>query len=107
MNEKRERVRKKDQEDAAAAPKGGKGGKAPAKGGKAPAKGAPVQEEVEEAAPIVFPEAFNHVNNEIKEFLEHFASSRKIMIPEVSKVPRKRSDEEKESAERVFSEQLT
>ena len=45
LNEKRERVRKKDQEEAGA--KGGKGGKAPpAKGkGAPPAKGAPVAAE--------------------------------------------------------------
>ena len=107
LNEKRERVRKKDQEDVPAAAKGGKGGKAPAKGGKAPAKGAAPVEEEETAAPIVFPEAFNHVNNEIKEFLEHFASSRKITIEAVSKEPRKRSDEQKAEIQQVFDEKVS
>lgn len=102
LNEKRERVRKKDQEEVPAAAKGGKGGKAPAKGGKAPPKGAPVADEEEVVTAVVFPEAFNHVNNEIKEFLEHFASSRKIIVPEVSKDPRKRSDDQKEEIQKVF-----
>jgi hypothetical protein len=95
--EKRERVRKKDQEDLAGA---AKGGKAPAKGkdkgGKgAPAKGAAPVEEEETKESVVFPVAQNHVNKEIKDFLEHFASFRMITIPEVSKDPRKRSEEEK------------
>ena len=74
-------MRKKDQEDAAA--KGGKGGKAPpAKGkGAPPAKGAPAAvEEEDESSKIVYPKAEDHINNEVKDFLEHFASSRKIII---------------------------
>jgi hypothetical protein len=83
IHEKRERVRKKDQEDVAA--KGAKGGKGapPAKGGKVapPAKGAPVAvEEEDEKSKIHYPLAENHVNNEIKDFLDHFASSRKIIL---------------------------
>jgi len=81
LNEKRERVRKKDQEEAAA--KGPKGGKAPpAKGGKGapPPKGAPAPEEDAEGPKIVYPKAEDHVNNDIKEFLDHFASSRKITV---------------------------
>jgi len=80
LNEKRERVRKKDQEDAAA--KGGKGGKAPpAKGkGAPPPKGAPAATEEDIDAPkVTYPLAENHVNNDIKEFLDHFGSSRKII----------------------------
>ena len=94
VNEKRERLRKKDQEDAAAA-KGAKGGKAPpAKGGKADAK-AVVKEEVE-APKIVFPKAEHHYNNEINSFLQHFQSDRKIVqsLPKDHQ-PRKRSDSEK------------
>lgn len=100
MAEKRERVRKKDQDEAAA--KGGKGGKAPpAKGkGAPPPKGAPAAaagEEEAEGPKIVYPQAENHVNNDIKEFLDHFASSRKIIGDSCEgKEPRKRSDEEKE-----------
>lgn len=81
LNEKRERVRKKDQDEAAA--KGGKGGKAPpAKGGKADKapKGAPVaaEEGADEVQKIVYPVAENHVNSDIKDFLDHFSSSRMI-----------------------------
>lgn len=53
-------------------------------------------EEEETKESVVFPVAANHVNQEIKAFLEHFASFRMITIPEVSKEPRKRSDEEKD-----------
>lgn len=57
MNEKRERVRKKDQDEAAT--KGGKGGKAPpAKGkGAPPAKGAPAatEEDADATAKVVYP----------------------------------------------------
>jgi len=59
LNEKRERVRKKDQDEAAA--KGGKGGKAPpAKGkGAPPPKGAPAaavgNEEEADAPKVAYP----------------------------------------------------
>lgn len=77
---KRERVKKAAAEDAGAAK-----GKAPPKGGKdkgkAPAKGAPAAAaEEEEVAPVVFPKAEEHINTEIKQFLDHFASSRKIIL---------------------------
>ena len=72
MNEKRERVRKKDQEQEVAAAKGAKGGKAPpAKGkGAPPAKGAPAQgtgtiEEEGETTKVEFPKAADHYNDEI------------------------------------------
>ena len=98
LNEKRERVRKKDQEEAGA--KGGKGGKAPpAKGkGAPPAKGAPVAaEEDTEVTKVVYPTAESHVNNDIMDFLEHFASSRKIIAnSSEGQEPRKRDDEEKQ-----------
>lgn len=109
LNEKRERVRKKDQDEAAA--KGGKGGKAPpAKGkGAPPPKGAPAATEEEADAPkVVMPQAENHVNSDIKEYLDHFASSRKI-IGDTSngKEPRKRSDEEKEQILEDFNSEQT
>ena len=98
LNEKRERVRKKDQEEAGA--KGGKGGKAPpAKGkGAPPAKGAPVAaEEDTQETKITYPTAESHVNNDIMDFLGHFASSRKIHVnSSEGQEPRKRSDEEKQ-----------
>lgn len=96
LNEKRERVRKKDQEEVAA--KGGKQGKAPPPKGKggAPAKGAAAPEEEEPTAPTVFPKAEEHVNSEIKDFLEHFASSRKIVTgPATPTAAYMRSDDEK------------
>lgn len=107
MNEKRERVRKKDQEEAAA--KGGKGGKAPpAKGGKGapPPKGAPAAAEEDAEGPkIVYPKAEDHVNNDIKEFLDHFASSRKITVdPGEGTEARKRGDDEKGSILAEFQE---
>lgn len=104
VNEKRARIRKSEQEEAGA--KGAKGGKAPpAKGGKggAPAKGAAAPEEEDSTVLAVFPKAESHVNTEIKEFLDHFASSRKIILgpnpmldkKNAAEAPRKRSDEEK------------
>jgi hypothetical protein len=99
-------VRKKDQEDAAA--KGGKGGKAPpAKGkGAPPAKGAPAAvEEEDESSKIVYPKAEDHINNEIKDFLEHFASSRKIILD--AKEARKRDEDEKTKILDGFSSEMT
>ena len=97
VHEKRERIKKKDQEDLGAAKGGAKGGKAPApKGGKGapPPKGAPTPvEEEDESSKIVYPKSENHVNNEIKDFLDHFASSRKIIID--ANESRKRDDAEK------------
>lgn len=118
VNEKRERIRKKDQEEAGA--KGAKGGKAPpakgAKGGAA-AKGAAAPEEEDSTVLAVFPKAESHVNTEIKEFLDHFASSRKIILgpnPMLEKkgakkeeAPRKRSDEEKQTILDDFSSAMT
>lgn len=100
LNEKRERVRKKDQEaDAPAA--GGKKGKekAPAKG-KAAAQVEKVEEEVKEE--VSYPVAADHVNAEIKEFLDHFAAARKIVIEAVQAEPRKRSEEEKDAMKELF-----
>lgn len=102
---KRERVKKNAAEDAGAAK-----GKAPPKGkdakGKAPAKGAPVAaaEEVEEA-PVTFPKAEDHINTEIKQFLDHFASSRKII--QSAQEARKRPDEEKEKIQAEFESAMT
>ena len=97
VHEKRERIKKKDQEDLGATKGGAKGGKAPApKGGKGapPPKGAPTPvEEEDESSKIVYPKSENHVNNEIKDFLDHFASSRKIIID--ANESRKRDDAEK------------
>lgn len=73
LNEKRERVRKKDQEEVAAATgKGGKGGKAPppkGKGAPPPKGGAPAAEEEQENVKITFPEAKDHFNDDINQFL--------------------------------------
>ena len=82
LKEKRERVRKKDLEEAANA-KGGKG-KAPAKADpKKNAKGAPPpdkQEEEDESKKRVLPEPTNHVNSSIVSFLNHFKSERLITV---------------------------
>jgi len=98
LNEKRERVRKKDQEEVGA--KGGKGGKAPpAKGkGAPPAKGAPVPTEEEtHDTKITYPTAESHTNSDIMDFLGHFASSRKIIAnSSEDQETRKRDDEEKQ-----------
>ena len=103
---KRERVKKNAGEDAGAAK-----GKAPPKGGKdkgkPPAKGAPVAaaaEEVEEAS-VIFPKAEEHINTQIKEFLDHFASSRKII--QSAQEARKRPDEEKEKIQAEFESAMT
>ena len=81
VNEKRERVRKKDAEDAgAAAGKGGKDKKAPPAKGKAAKEDKP--EDLEEKS-VTFPAAEEHMNVHIKEFLEHFSSARKIVIEAV------------------------
>jgi hypothetical protein len=108
VNEKRERVRKKDADDggAKAGAKGGKGapppkGGKPAPGGKG---GAAVEEEVEVVA-IEYPKAENHVNSEIKDFLDHFASSRKIILEE--KESRKRDEEEKQQILDSFNSAMT
>lgn len=85
LNEKRERVRKKDQEDVGAAAAKGKDKKPPAKG-----KGAAKDEKADEPEdkPIEFPKPENHMNAQIKEFLEHFQSARRIVIEEVQSTPR-------------------
>jgi len=109
LQEKRERVRKKDQEEAAGA-KGGKGGKAPpAKGkGAPPAKGAAAHEEEAEAPKADLPRAEDHYNDEIHSFLQHFASARKITqdLP-AGAAPRKRSDSEKKKIEEEFESART
>ena len=82
--------------------KGGKGAPPP-KGGKPPppekaaAKGGPsIDEEEQSIAKIVFPKAEEHINIEIKEFLEHFSSSRKIILnPQKNEKAKKRDDSEK------------
>ena len=100
LKEKRERVRKKDIEEAAQA-KGGKG-KAPAKADpKKAAKGAPAAEKTEEEDEYkkrVLPEPSNHVNERIVSFLNHFKSARLIQIDckDANSNGRKRTDEEKE-----------
>jgi len=75
LGAKRERIRKKDAEEAAANTKGGAKGKAPpkvdpkAKGG----KGAKVVDEVvEEEVVRVLPKPEDHVNTGILTFLNHF-----------------------------------
>mmetsp|Transcript_29242 Transcript_29242/g.36313 ORF Transcript_29242/g.36313 Transcript_29242/m.36313 type:complete len:182 (+) Transcript_29242:1732-2277(+) len=100
LRERRERIRKKDQEEQVAA-KGGKG-KAPAKADpKKAGKGAPAEakaEEEDESKKRVLPEPVSHVNSSIVSFLKHFKSARLIEIPcaEQNENGRKRSDDEKE-----------
>jgi hypothetical protein len=104
LHEKRERIKKKDQEELAAkaAPKAGGKQAPPAKGGAkaaAPATAPKVQAsapiEEEEAPVVILPKSQDHVNKEIKGFLDHFAASRKIIIGETAKTFRKRENEEK------------
>jgi len=106
LKEKRERMRKKDLEEAAPV-KGGKGGKAPAKADpKKAAKGAPPPEKAEdedESKKRQLPEPENHINNNIAAFLKHYKSERliKILCPNPEKDGRKRADEEKEEMKKV------
>lgn len=109
VQEKRERVRKRDQDDAAA--KGPKGGKAPPPKGKAapPKAGTtPAPEEDEETSARQFPIAQDHSNCEIKDFLEHFSSSRKIAVsPPAGAQPRERNTSEKEKILQDFNSEMT
>lgn len=100
INVKRDRVRKKDLEEAATAKPGAKG-KAPpkadpkAKGGKGAAAAQAVAEEVVETERVL-PKPEDHVNIEIISFLNHFNQPRLITVKEKTKEEnRKRSDEEK------------
>ena len=105
MKEVRERIRKKD--EVAVDPKAAGGKGAPAGKGAPPAKGAPakgaeaqpkaVSKEEEEKNKRILPEPFQHVNNEIREFLFHFKSDRLIQITCDNKLlqARKRGEEEK------------
>lgn len=79
-----------------AAKGGGKGAKAPpAKGkGAPPAKGAPAPEEEGEASKIVFPEAKDHFNDDITQFLEHYSSSRQIILEANTKAAARKRDDE-------------
>jgi len=97
LYEKRERVRKKDLEEQNNA-KGGKKAPPPKVDPKKGAKAtepeikkpiAPVEEEH-----LALPEPESHVNENIVEFLNHFKTSRLIMI-ELDKDIKKRSDSEK------------
>ena len=73
--------------------------------GKAPPKGAPAAVEEEEAPPIEYPKAESHVNVQIKDFLDHFASSRRIV--QSSEAARKRDDEEKQKILADFESEMT
>jgi len=54
----------------------------------------------------VYPVAESHVNNEIKEFLDHFSTSRMInLTPKAT--ARKREDEEKGQIQDEFSSAMT
>lgn len=93
VKEVRERVRKADQQEVPV--KGKAPAKAPPKGKEDPkAKGKPVQqvEEVDESKKKPLPEAKNHVNAEIKEYLNHFQSERLIYITCDKDHARKRTD---------------
>lgn len=100
LSEKRERVRKKDLEEAVHA-KGSKKAAAPAKadakkGGKVveEKKQAPVLIVHEEEPAVVLPEPSQHVNANIVAFLEHFKADRLIQISNKD-ATRQRSEEEK------------
>ena len=83
LKSKRERVRKKDLEEAAVGAKGGAKGKAPAKPDPKAKKGAAVVEKVEEEdgdSKRVLPTPGNHVNTEILSFLNHFEKPRLINV---------------------------
>ena len=101
LKEKRERVKKKDLEEAAAPGKkaGKQAAKAPAKASKAPAAAekAAVEEE-DESARRVLPTPVEHINSEIVSYLNHFKSKRliKVICKDKKAGPRTRSDEEKE-----------
>ena len=79
MKEVRERIRKKD--EVALDPKAAGGKGAPAGKGAPPAKGAPAKgAEAQQKNKRILPEPFQHVYNEIREFLFHFKSDRLIQI---------------------------
>ena len=55
---------------------------------------------------ITYPSASDHTNNDIREFLNHFSSLRKIVLSaKVDK--RKRSDQEKEEMKAAFESEAT
>ena len=99
LYEKRERVRKKDQDEAPAA----KGKKAPpAKDDKKKGKGAEKEDKPkvpvpvpEEEPQLQLPEPDQHVNSNIVEFLQHFKSQRLITLCDNESEVRVRSAEEK------------
>jgi hypothetical protein len=99
LYEKRERVRKKDQDEAPAA----KGKKAPpAKDDKKKGKGAEKEDKPkvpvpvpEEEPQLQLPEPDQHVNANIVEFLQHFKSQRLITLCDNESEVRVRSAEEK------------
>ena len=102
MNEKRERVKKKDLEEIVLDKKGqpAKGGKAPAKPdpkakAKAQQEEKPVQEDESKNRVLPMPES--HVNTSIVEYLSHFKRDRVIDVPctDPDKLGHKRSDSEK------------
>jgi hypothetical protein len=94
---KRDRVRKKDLEEAAQV-KGGAKGKAPPKAdpkGKG-GKGAAVAEKaVEEEVVRVLPQPEDHINTGILSFLNHFNEPRLIQVASNGDKNRKRDDDEK------------
>jgi len=99
LKEKRERVRKKDQEEQVPVKgaKGKAGGKADPKKN---AKGAPPPEKVEEeddSKKRQLPEPESHVNNNIVAFLKHYKAPRLITVPcaDPDTNGRKRSDDER------------
>lgn len=106
LSEKRERVRKKDMEEALAAKPGTK--KAPPKADpkKAAGKGAPAatdkaaEDEVEQR---VLPQPEEHINTELVTFLTHFKEPRLITVASKGDDNRKRAEEERE---RINQERL-
>ena len=91
---KEERKRGTNKDETAADPKKGGAKGAPPPKGKDPKAAAVVEED--EAPKRVLPECKNHVNEQIRDFLYHFESDRRINYECSKLVARKRDDEEKQ-----------
>jgi hypothetical protein len=54
----------------------------------------------------VYPVSGDHVNTEIKQFLDHFAAARKLIVEAVQEAPRKRTEEEKAAQKELFDKEI-
>lgn len=54
----------------------------------------------------MYPAAADHVNAEIKAFLDHFAAARTIVVDAAQAQPRKRSEEEKTAMLELFEKEV-